>query len=538
MGDTISTEDPDHVDWIVVGSGFGGSVSALRLAEKGYRVVVVEQGRRWADGDFARTSWQLRRFLWAPRMGLRGIVRMTTLQHLSIVSGVGVGGGSLAYANVLYRPDDVAFADPAWPAGVDWARELAPHYDEAERMLGVAAYDPADPANPVDPAAGALADAGRDLGAEAMTPARIGVFLGTPGRTVPDPYFGGHGPERTGCTRCGDCLLGCRVGAKNTLVKNYLWWAERRGVRVLAEHEVVDVAPRTPGSDGTAGYRVTLRTGRARRVRRELTCDGVVVAGGVLGTVELLHRLRAGALPGLSPRIGDQVRTNGEHVPALLMPRGGSPVGSRPSITSSIHLDSSEGRGHVETLVYGRHATVFGAGLTVMAPQGPTGRTRRGWARTVLRHPLRALRVAVPFGAAARQVVVLHMRTGGGALRLRLGRRGLVSEQSRTDPVPTSSVLADDVTTRMAAAVGGIAETPVLEALRGIGTTAHPLGGAVVAVGPDDGVVDPEHRAFGYRNLLVCDGSVVPANLGTNPSLTIAAMTERAMSRVPPRSGP
>lgn len=519
--------------WVVVGSGFGGSVAALRLAEKGYDVTVLEAGRRWEDRDFARSAWWMPRYLWLPRLGWRGIVRITTTRHVSIVSGVGVGGGSLSYANVLYRADDAVLDDPRWRGLADWRAELAPHYAEAERMLGATPYRPADGA-PDDPGDVLLQRLGDELGVAATyRKAPVGVFLGTPGRTVPDPLLGGAGPERTGCTRCGDCLIGCRVGAKNTLVKNYLWLAEHLGARVRADTEVIGVRPRG-ADDGADGYVVTVRA--RRRLGRlgapeEVEADGVVLAGGVLGTTRLLQTARAaGDLPRVSERVGDLVRTNGEFVPGVLLPPAvAAGLTERVAITSSIHLDA---RTHAETLTYGPHADYMSTGLTLLTPGGRRSGLR--WLAGVVRHPLRFARTLVPIGRSRRQLMLLVMGSGPGALRLRLNPRGrLRSEQDPAEPTPAASPAAEDAARRIAAATGGLAESQLLDAVAGIGLTAHPLGGAVIGASPADGVVDERQRVFGYHRLLVCDGSVVPVNLGTNPSLTITALAERAMSHVP-----
>ncbi|MGZ8649503.1 MAG: cholesterol oxidase, partial [Solirubrobacteraceae bacterium] len=271
-------------DWLVIGSGFGGSVSALRLREKGYTVGVLECGRRFADDELPRSTWDVRRYFWAPRLGMRGIFRLTIFKHVTIATGAGVGGGSLGYANTLYRARRRFYEDPQWAELADWEATLAPHYDEAERMLGVIAYDEDDHADEL------LREYAREIGVEdTYAKTRVGVFLGERGRTVPDPYFGGDGPDRTGCLRCGRCMVGCPHGAKNTLVKNYLWLAERAGADVVPERMVVDVRP-LGAPDGSEGYEVvTERPGAwLRRRRQTFTARGVVLAAGALGTNRLL----------------------------------------------------------------------------------------------------------------------------------------------------------------------------------------------------------------------------------------------------------
>lgn len=523
----------DH-DWIVVGSGFGGSVSALRLAEKGYRVGVLECGRRFDEDDYPSSAWDLRNYFWAPRLGLRGILRMSVFKDLTIATGAGVGGGSLAYANTLYVPPRAFFSDPQWADLADWEAELAPHYAEAERMLGVATYDEDDPADQI------LKRLGEHLGvADTYRKARVGVFLGEAGRTVPDPYFDGEGPERTGCTRCGRCMLGCPVGAKNTLRKNYLWFAERLGVTVRAEREVVDIRPLGRG-DGSDGYEVVTEHPGAwvRKRRRSFTARGVVLAAGALGTNKLLQRCRLeGGLPGVSARIGEVVRTNSEAVPAVLVPKGyPDDLMRRVSITSSIYPDPDT---HIETLTYGREGDYMTTGMTLLTGAG-TKRTRPlKWLAQVLRHPRRFAQTLWPVGQSERQIIILVMQTLPSAMRFRptrtalLRRPRLQTEQDPANPIPTYLPIANQAAAWIAEQTGGIAESQTLEALANKTMTAHLLGGAIIGRDAGDGVVDAQHRVFGYENLMICDGSVVPANVGANPSLTITAMAERAMAGVP-----
>jgi cholesterol oxidase len=511
-------------DWLVIGSGFGGSVSALRLAEKGYSVGVLESGRRYADDELPRSTWDLRRYFWSPRLGMRGIFRLTTFKDVTVVSGSGVGGGSLGFANTLYVPPSRFFEDPQWRDLGAWEAELAPHYDEAQRMLGVVDYDRDDAAGDL------LRELGEQLGVgDTYRRARVGVFLGEPGET--------EGPPRTGCTRCGRCMVGCPQGAKNTLVKNYLWLAERRGVDVMAEREVVDVRP-LGAANGSEGYFVvTERPGaRRRRDRRVHTARGVVVAAGPLGTNALLANCRhSGSLPSLSRRLGDLVRTNSEAILAVTAPDDGVDYSERVAITSSIYPDPDT---HIETVVYGRaggamkllHTLLVGDGTRLTRPLKLIG--------TLLRHPGRFARLMGTPGWSRRTIILLVMQTLDNAIALRPkptrdGRVRLQTEQDPEKPIPTFIPVANQAAEWFAERTGGIAQSAFAEAVLNVPTTAHILGGAVIGADPDSGVVDRDQRVFGYENLLVCDGAAVPANPGVNPSLTIAALAEHAMSSVP-----
>ncbi len=521
-------------DWLVIGSGFGGSVAALRLAEKGYRVGVLECGRRFRDEDFAETAWQARRYFWMPRLGLRGIFRMTVFKDVFIVSGSGVGGGSLGYANTLYRARPAFFADEQWRGLADWEAELEPHYETAERMLGVTDYEGMTPADEL------LREYAEAIGVgDTFSHTRVGVFFGEPGKEVADPYFGGAGPARRGCIRCGSCMVGCRHGAKNTLVKNYLWFAERLGAEVMPERQVTEIRP-LGAADGSGGYAVTSERSGAwlRRRRRTLTARGVVVAAGPLGTNELLARCKlSGALPRLSDRLGDVVRTNSESIQAVTA-RGREHDFSRSiAITSSIYPDPDT---HIEVVTYGRAGDPMSTLFTAMTGPGTRATRPLKWIGALARHPLQTLRLLWPVGWSRRTVILLVMQTVDSAMRFRARRRllgrgvKLQTEQDPERPNPTYIPAAAAATRWFAKRMNGIPQSGITESALNIPTTAHILGGAVIGADPGHGVVDSRQRAFGYENLLVCDGSAVPANPGVNPSLTITAMAERAMSFIPP----
>ncbi len=524
---------------VVIGSGFGGSVAALRLAEKGYRVRVYEAGRRFEDEDFAKTSWDVRRYLWAPRLGCFGIQRIHRLPHVMILAGAGVGGGSLNYANTLYQPGAAFFTDPQWSALADWDAELSTHYATAKWMLGVVEHYPH-----TGPVERIMAGAAADLGVgSTFRHAPVGVWLGTPGVRTPDPYFGGEGPDRTGCTLCGNCMVGCRVGAKNTLMKNYLALAERRGVVIEPLRTVTEVRELADG-----GFAVTTERSGAwlRRERRTVRAGQVVLAAGTWGTQQLLHRMkRSGALPRVSDSLGRLTRTNSEaldgavavDVPASLELAHGV------AITTSFHIDE---RTHVENVRYGAGSNLMGALASIMVPGDvPLGRRLGGLVARFVRAPIRQLRLGSLRRWSERGIIALVMQTVDNSLTLslrrRFGRLVMTSSQGHGEPNPSYLPQAHRAAAAIAVRVEREGGVPA-EArgswpeVFGIPLTAHFLGGAVISASPETGVVDAFHRVWGHPGLHVVDGAAVPANPGVNPSLTITALAERAMSFWP-RSG-
>jgi cholesterol oxidase len=523
-------------DWLIVGSGFGGSVSALRLAEKGYSVGVLECGRRFADDEFPSTTADLKSYFWNPRVGMKGIFRMTTFKDVSVVSGCGVGGGSLGYANTLYVPPKAFFEDRQWADMEDWESALAPHYAEAQRMLGVV-QNPHD-----DPADQLLRELGEELGVgDTYKKTPVGVFFGEPGKTVADPFFGGEGPDRTGCRLCGRCMVGCPHGSKNTLVKNYLYLAERRGAEVMAERTVIDIRPL--GASGEEGYEVESERSGAwvRKERRVQRARGVVVAAGPLGTNKLLQRCRVnGSLPRVSSRLGELVRTNSESILAVTVPEDyPDDLIKRVAITSSIYPDANT---HIETVTYGDDGDSMHRLNTLLVGDGTRVTRPLKLLFQVLLHPKRLAQVMFPKRWSRRTIIILVMQTLDNAIALRphkgpLGTFWLKTEQDPERPNPTFIPVANRTAEWFAKRTGGVAQSSVTEALFNIPTTAHIMGGAVIAPGPEEGVVDAHQRVFGYENLLVCDGSAIPANVGVNPSLTITALAEHAMSHVPAADG-
>jgi len=525
-------------DWLVIGSGFGGSVSALRLAEKGYSVGVLECGRRFADDEFPRSTADLKRYFWRPHLGMKGIFRLTTFKDVSVVSGCGVGGGSLGYACTLYVPPKQFFEDRQWAGMMDWETALAPHFAEAQRMLGVV-QNPHD-----DPADRLLRELGEELGVgDTYKKTPVGIYFGEPGKTVPDPYFGGEGPERTGCLLCGRCMVGCVHGAKNTLVKNYLYFAEKLGARVMAERTVTDIRP-LGSPDGADGYEVeSVRSGAWLRKERQVhRARGVVLAAGPLGTNKLLQRCRLeGSLPGISPRLGELVRTNSEAVLTVTVPEDyADDLIKRVAISSSIYPDPHT---HIETVTYGNDGDSMHRLYTLLVGDGTRLTRPLKLLAQMLLHPRRLVKVLFPKHWSRRTIIILVMQTLDNAIALRprkgpFGSLWLQTEQDPERPTPTFIPIANQAAEWFAKRTGGIAQSSVMEALFNIPTTAHILGGAVIAPDADRGVVDARQRVFGYENLLVCDGSAIPANVGVNPSLTITALAEHAISQIPAAEEP
>jgi cholesterol oxidase len=528
---------PFDFDVLVVGSGFGGSVAALRLTEKGYRVGVLEAGARFEDQDFADTSFDVKRFLFRPEVGCYGIQRIDLLKDSMILSGAGVGGGSLVYANTLYEPLKAFYEDPQWRHITDWRAELAPYYDQAKRMLGVVE-------NPVrTPSDDVIEKVATDMGVgETFHPTPVGVFFGgpgaRPGEEVADPYFGGAGPARNACLNCGECMTGCRHNAKNTLVKNYLYLAERQGAVVLPLTTVERVRERAGG-----GYDVDVRFTKAKlrrgRARRTLTAEQVVFAASSLGTQRLLHRMKdEGHLPRLSDRLGYLSRTNSESILGAIAPDLSVDYSRGVAITSSFHPDEDT---HIEPVRYGKGSNLM-AGLQTVLTDGDAVEPRwRTWLREMWRERTNVLDLYDLRHWSERSVIVLVMQSLDNSITTftkrnpLTGRRHVTSRQGHGAPNPTWIPAGNEATRRIADLLGGKAGGSIGEPFNRP-LTAHFIGGCAIGTDPSTGVVDPYQRVFGYDGLHVVDGSAISANLGVNPSLTITAQAERAMSFWPNKS--
>ena len=508
-----------NFDVVIVGSGFGGSVAALRLTEKGYRVAVLEAGRRFADDEFAKTSWNLRKYLWAPQLKCFGIQRIHLLRNVMVLAGAGVGGGSLVYANTLYRPLKPFYEDRQWAHITDWQDELEPFYDQASRMLGVVTNPTTTPSDVV------MQKVAKDMGVEDSYHATpVGVFFGEPGQKAEDPYFGGAGPERTGCTECGGCMSGCRVGAKNTLVKNYLYLAEKLGAKVFP----LTTVTRLNENDGTWTIDTRMTGGKATRT---FTADQVVVAAGTWGTQQLLHQAKASTLPKISGKLGELTRTNSESIigAARYTVDPDNDFTQGVAITSSIHPDEIT---HIEPVRYGKGSNAMGM-LQTLATDGAMSTPR--WLQFIkqaVRHPLRLLRLLSVHRWSERTVILLVMQSLDNSITTFLKRGKLTSKQGHGEPNPAFIPAGHEANLLAAKHIDGMAGGTWGE-LFNIPLTAHFIGGCAIASSQDDGVIDPYHRVFNYPGLSVVDGAAISANLGVNPSLTITAQAERAFSLWP-----
>jgi cholesterol oxidase len=518
---TVPAQRPRFdADVIVVGSGFGGSVSALRLTEKGYRVLVLEAGQRFHEQTLPKTSWDLRRFLWAPGLGLTGMQRITWLKDIVVLSGAGVGGGSIVYANTLYRPMQPFYDDPQWAAITDWRDELDPYYDQATRMLGVVENPTTTPSDEV------MKKVADSMGVgDTFHTTPVGVFFGEPGKEVDDPYFGGAGPRRTGCIECGDCMIGCRYGAKNRLDTNYLYLAEQAGAQVRPLTTVTALRP-LPGG----GWAVeTRQTGKRWGATHILTAQQVVLAAGALGTQRLLHDMKdRGVLPRLSPRLGELTRTNSEALLGAMAEKvEGRGFSEGVAITSSFHPDEHT---HIEPVRYGPGSNAMGLLSTLLVDGG--GRLPRPlrFLLTVLLHPYLFVRSLSVRKWSQRTIIALVMQTLDNSITVRRGRFGRLTSGPGHGPAnPTWIPVGHEAVRRIADEIGGYPGGTVGDVFN-VPMTAHILGGCVIGQTPEAGVIDPYHRVHGYQGLHVVDGAAVSANLGVNPSLTITAQAERAMS--------
>lgn len=535
-------------DFVVIGSGFGGSVSAMRLTEKGYSVLVLEKGKRFEDKDFAQSNWQYWKYLWLPAVRAHGILQISLLKGVMVLHGVGVGGGSLGYANVLEVPADETFATPAWNSPLPWGQILKPHYETAKKMLGAAR-------NPklwkADLLLKQFAEE-RGMG-HTFRATDVGAYFGEAGVTVPDPYFGGEGPARAGCRHCGGCMVGCRYNAKNTLPKNYLYFAEKNGAKVIAEAEVTDIQPLAADDEehegggerfSSARYKITFRSSTALVKRSQsVYAKNVIVAAGVMGTMKLLLTLRdvKKSLPKLSRRLGAMVRTNSEGLLGSVARKSDVNYSEGVAISSIYNHDEMT---RVEPVRYpdGSSLMRFLAAPLIPKDVSPIARLLKfiGWALT---HPLDFAKALLLPGWAHNTTILLVMQHADNRMKFKIGRSlftlyrtGLIAEEEPGYTINAQVEGSHEIAREFAKRTNGIALGSLGENLLGLPTTAHILGGAPMGASAEDGVIDENFETHHYPGLYIVDGSVVPANPGVNPSLTIAALAEYAMSKIPPKN--
>lgn len=532
----------DCFDHVIIGSGFGGSVSAMRLTEKGYRVLVLERGKRYTPQDFPKTNWNIPKFLWMPALRCFGFMGLNFLNDILILNGSGVGGGSLVYASTHIKPGKTFFEAEEWRGLADWEVELEPHYDTANRMLGVTANPKLWAADYI------LRDIATELGQEhTFKPTPVAIFFGEPGKTVPDPYFNGEGPDRTGCTHCGGCMVGCRNGAKNTLDKNYLFFAEKWGAEVRPEATVVDIRPLPEGQPDGARYEVVYERTTAWLFKPQtvVRTRHVVIAAGVLGTLNLLLRLRneTQSLPKMSARLGQMVRSNSEALLGVTAREESDDFSKGVAITSHFWIDEVTS---VEPVRYPRGSSLMrNLAVPLTDLQGGPMRRMLGFIAYGLRNPYDLLKARILPDWARDGTILLIMQTVENRMRLSRGRnlftlfrKGLVSERDKSLPIPAVIDAGRQVLNMFAERVNGIPQSTINEALLNTPSTAHILGGCGIGRDETVGVVNLNHEVFNYPGMYVVDGSVIPANLGVNPSLTITAMAERAMSKIPAAAQP
>ncbi|MCO5232064.1 MAG: GMC oxidoreductase [Chitinophagales bacterium] len=513
-----------HYDFVIIGSGFGGSVSALRLSEKGYKVLVIEKGKWFEPKDFPETNWQLKKWLWVPTLKFHGLFKITLFRHVGILSGVGVGGGSLVYANTLPIPKKAFYNTGSWAGLGEWEEELAPHYQTALTMLG-AEVNPS--LRRTDRVIEELAK--RIDKEDQFSPTKVAVYFGKQGVTVPDPYFEGKGPDRTGCIYCGACMLGCRYNAKNTLDKNYLHLAQQLGAEIIAESQVYDIKPN--GKNGENGYEILFKDSTSYFPKKySVKANSVIFSGGVLGTVDLLLKLKEKSLPNLSDMVGYGIRTNSESLIGVTTFDKDKSFSDGVAIGSILHTDENS---HLEPVRYSEGSGFWRIGMAPMV----TGRkffTRLfNMVADLFKHPIQNFKMLTVDDWSKRTIILLFMQTLDSTLRFKKSALGVSSKidtgEAPTSDIPEAKALAKEVAT----IINGKPMMLSTETLLGIPTTAHILGGACMGESSATGVIDKNNKVFGYENMYVCDGSMISANPGVNPSLSITAISERAISLIP-----
>ena len=535
-------ENKPIYDFVIIGSGFGGSVSAMRLAEKGYRVLVLERGLRYEDEDFPKSNWNLRKFLWMPALRFFGLMELTLLRDVMAMHWSGVGGGSLGYANVLVDPDERMYEIGSWAALEDWKSILAPHFETAKRMLG------RTPSTSITEADKIMRTVAEKMGrGSTFKNLPVGVYFGTQGVEDDDPFFDGEGPRRTGCTFCGGCMSGCRENAKNTLPKNYLYFAEKTGVEIRPEAQVTEIYKVEEGDGDGARYHLRYKNPKSvyRSVSGEVFATNVIVAAGVIGTLNLLLHCRdtSHTLPELSERLGENVRTNNE---AFMGVTDRDPTSNHTegiAINTVFHADDVT---HIEPFRFPDGSSFMYRLLGApMIEAGDAGVIHRLWLLllAVLRHPWSFINSKLGPSWGRRTFCILLMQTEDNLMRVKLGRSlqtlfrmRLTSDRGMEKPIPAEIPIGHQVVRAMAAEMNGHPMGNIVEGALNASLTAHILGGCLMGNNDTEGVVNREFEVFNYPGLYIVDGSIIQANPGLNPSLTITAMAEYAMSRIPAKN--
>lgn len=510
-------------DYIIIGSGFGGSVSAMRLSEKGYSVAVLEMGKRYRTGDFAKTNWNLKKFIWLPEFLLHGIQKITILKDVMILGGVGVGGGSLVYANTLLEPPETYYNDPAVKRiSNNWKYIMAQHYETAKKMLGVTKNIHFSEPDHL------LKEIAKDMGREnTWHSVNVGVYFGKAGVNHADPYFDGEGPERTGCIMCGACMVGCNHGAKNTLDKNYLYFAEKNGTKIIPERKVESI------EYNNGFYKLSTLISTKMPVQKGETfySKGVIVSAGVLGTLKLLLTCKnKGFLPNLSDQLGESVRTNSESLTGTVTLDKNRDWSKGIAITSGFYPSDDT---HIEVVRYPENSDFMSTLTSPMVDEGTKITRPLKLISKIIRQPIEFIKTRIPFGWAKHSIIFLVMQTIDNKISIKLNKLGYLTTSIGDKKPPSYISHANKIAEEFAKRANGIPQSSLFESILDMSTTAHILGGCAIGNNENEGVVDIKCETFNYPNLHIIDGSIIPANLGVNPSLTITAMAEQAMSHIP-----
>jgi cholesterol oxidase len=509
-------------DYIVIGSGFGGSVAAMRLAMKGYSVLVLEKGKRYRTEDFPKTNWNLRKYLWMPRFGLYGFQRLDLFRHAFILSGTGVGGGSLVYANTLMKPPEQFFRHEQWRHFRDWKTLLEPFYEEAHRMLGRVKLKKFYIEDET------LRDVARDMGQEnSFDHVYVGVYYNEDEKAC-DPYFNGEGPLRSPCTECAGCMVGCRENAKNTLDKNYLWFAEKHGAVILPETQAWKITYED-GVYSVFTHRLSIKGEQVFRSK------GLIVAGGVLGTMKLLlhQKYIYKTMAGLSDRLGECLRTNSE---TLCTASNANVKLNNGLAISSIFKPSDDT--WIEIVKYPDGSGVMKSLLTLATGNAsPYFLRPMKFLLNVIVHPWKFLRMLFNCHWASNTIIFLVMQTADNSMLMTLKkgifRKRLTIKNDGKRRVNAFIPLGQEIMNRYAKKVNAIPQNSTMEILFNVPSTAHILGGCPMGDTINEGIIDSNFQVFGYPGMYIIDGSAIQGNLGVNPSFTITALAEYAMSQIP-----